>query len=156
MNAMTRIPLFIAAILVFSGFANGQMPKAAAASKTSVADSALKPQSSPAYAEVLLKRTELQSDLESLILEYTEDYPKVKELRYTLGLIQKETQRIIAVKPAETAKLTLALGKLMVKKVELETELWGLQANYKDDHPDVKRAKRKVEIYETAIKEILG
>jgi hypothetical protein len=152
---MTRISLFIATILFFSAYANGQMPKAAA-NKTPVVDSALKPQSSPAYAEVLLKRTELQSDLESLILEYTEDYPKVKELRYTIGLLQKESQRIIAVKPAETAKLTLALGKLMVKKVELETELWGLQANYKDDHPDVKRAKRKVEIYETAIKEILG
>jgi hypothetical protein len=155
MNTMARILLFIAAILVFSGFANGQMLKAAT-NKKAVVDSVLKPQASPAYAEVLLKRTELQSDLESLVLEYTEDYPKVKELRHTLGLLQKETQRIIAVKPAETAKLTLALGKLMVKKVELETELWGLQANYKDDHPDVKRAKRKVEIYETAIKEILG
>ncbi len=153
---MTRFLLIIAATLVFSMFAIGQQPKGTVAAKTDNGVSASKPQSSPAYAEVLLKRTELQSDLESLMLEYTEDYPKVKELRHTLGLLQKESQRIVAVKPAESSKLTLALGKLMVKKVELETELWGLQVIYKDDHPDVKRAKRKVEIYEAAIKEILG
>lgn len=153
---MTRFIILIVAILALPVFAIGQQVKSSAVNKTAIVDFALKPQSSPAYAEVLLKRTELQSDLESLILEYTEDYPKVKELRYTLSLLQKEIQRIIAVKPSESMKLTLALGKLMVKKAELETDLWGLQATYKDDHPDVKRAKRKVEIYEAAIKEILG
>lgn len=112
--------------------------------------------SSPAYAEVLLRRTELQADLESLILEYTEEYPKVKEIRFTLGLIQKESDRLTSVSPSDAAKLTLALGKLIVRKIELETDMWGLLKNYKEDHPDVKRAKRKIEIYEAAIKEILG
>ncbi len=112
--------------------------------------------SSPAFAELLLKKTEVQSELESLILEYTEDYPKVSELRQTLVLIQKESDRLTAVKPADSGKLTLALGKLMVRKAELETELWSLLKTYKDEHPDVKRAKRRVEIYEAAIKEILG
>ncbi len=111
--------------------------------------------SSPAYAELLLRRTELSSDLESLVLEYTEEFPKVKEIRHVLTLIDRETERIAKVKEADVAKLTLALGKLLVRKIELETELWSLQKNYKDEHPDVKRAKRKVEIYETAIKEIL-
>lgn len=112
--------------------------------------------SSPAYAEVLLKKTELQADLESLLVEYTEDYPKIKEIRFMLELIQKESQRLTSVKPSDTSKLTLALGKLIVRKIELETDMWGLQRNYKDEHPDVKRAKRKVDIYKAAIKEILG
>ena len=112
--------------------------------------------SSPAYAEILLKKTEMQSELESLVIDYTEDYPKVVEIRYSLTVLQKVSERMLAVKPAESSKLTLALGKLLVRKIELETDLWSLQKNYKDDHPDVKRAKRKVEIYEAAIKEILG
>ncbi len=112
--------------------------------------------SSAAYAELLLKKTELQADLESLVLEYTEEYPKVIEIRFNLGALQKEADRLNKVKPADVSQLTLALGKLIVRKTELETDLWGLQKNYNDAHPDVKRAKRKVEIYEAAIREILG
>jgi hypothetical protein len=112
--------------------------------------------SSPAYAEVLVRRTELEADLESLLVEYTEDYPKVKQTRFELDLISKESDRLLAVKPAEVAKLTEALGKLIVRKVELQGELWVFQQQLGDAHPDVKRAKRKVEIFERAIKEILG
>lgn len=111
---------------------------------------------SPAYAELLLRKTELQSQLESLVLEYTEEFPKVKELRFVLGLLDRDVARIAKVKPADSGKLTLALGKLMIRRIELETDMWNLQRSYKDEHPDVKRARRKVEIYETAISEILN
>lgn len=112
--------------------------------------------SSLAYAEILLRKTELQADVESLVLEYTEEYPKVVEIRYLISALQKESERILAVRPAESSKLTWALGKLLVRKAELETDLWQLLRIYKEDHPDAKRAKRKVDIYEAAIKEILG
>lgn len=112
--------------------------------------------SSPAYAEILLRQTELESELESLILDYTEDYPKIKENRQALEALRRELVRIAVVKPADSSKLTLALGKLVVRKVDIELDLWRLSQNYADNHPEVKRAKRKVEIFEKAIKEILG
>lgn len=112
--------------------------------------------SSAAYAELLLKKTELQSELESLILEYTEDFPKVKVIRHTLALIDRDIGRISKLKPDESSKLTLALGKLMVRRIELESDVWNLQKTYQDEHPDVKRAKRRVEIYENAIGEVLN
>ena len=111
--------------------------------------------SSAAYAELILKKTELQSELEGLILEYTEEYPRVKEIRYVLTLFDGEIARLAKVKSADAAKLTEALGKLMTRKIDLETELWRLQANYKDEHPEVKRAKKRVEIFENAIAQIL-
>lgn len=111
---------------------------------------------SPAFAELLLKKTEVQSDLESLVLEYTEEFPKVKEHRFVLGLIDRDILRLRKVQQVDSGKLTLALGKLMVRRIELETDVWNLQRTYKDEHPEVKRAKRKVEIYETAISEILN
>ena len=111
--------------------------------------------SSPAYAEIILRKTELTSDLESLLVEYTEDYPKVREMRYETGLLQKELNKILALTAADSGKLTSALGKLIVRKSELETDLWGLQKQFNDEHPDVKRAKRKVEIFDAAIKDIL-
>lgn len=112
--------------------------------------------SSPAFAELLLRKTELEADVESLLSEYTEDYPKVKEAQYQLAALEKGIDRVRAVKPVDAGKLTLALGKLIVRKCELETELWSLQNQYKEDHPDVKRARRKVEVFEQAIKQILG
>jgi len=111
--------------------------------------------SSPAYAELLLRKTERESELEEFLLDYTEEFPKVKEIRFELGVIQKELDKILAVNASESGKLTLALGKLMVRKVEIETDVWNLRRQYNDDHPEVKRAKRKAEVYERAIKEIL-
>jgi len=109
--------------------------------------------SSPAYAEILLEKTELESQLEDLLVGFTDDFPKVKELRFHIGLLQKQADKLLAL--AEANKLTLALGKLIVRKIELETALWSLKAQYNDDFPEVKRAKRKVEVFEKAIGEIL-
>jgi len=110
---------------------------------------------SAAFAEILLRRTERESELEELLLDYKEEFPKVKELRFEIGLLQKAMDKLLAVNAAESGKLTLALGKLMVRKIELEVDLWNLRQQYNDDYPEVKRAKRKIEIYERAIKEIL-
>jgi predicted nuclease with TOPRIM domain len=111
--------------------------------------------STPAYAEVLLRKTELLSELESLLVEYTEEYPKVKELRFETGLLQKELDKLLAMSTGDASKLSAALGKLMVRKCELNADLWALQLQFNDQHPDVKRAKRKVEIFEAAINDIL-
>lgn len=112
--------------------------------------------SSPAYAELLLQKTELQSTLDSLLVDYTEEYPKVKELRSQLGYLQAEMNRLLAVKPENAGRLSDALGKLMLRKVELESNLETLRAQFKDDHPEVKKLRRKIESYEASIKEVLG
>jgi hypothetical protein len=150
----TKIILLPLLILFFSLFATAQTKTKIAAVKTPPpAAQAIK--SSPAYAEILLRKTERVAELEDLLVEYTEDFPKVKELRFEIDLINQEMNRILAVNPAAASKLTLALGKLMVRKVELETDVWNLLKQYTDDNSDVKQAKRKVEIFEAAIKEIL-
>jgi hypothetical protein len=154
---MTKTLCVIATILVISAVCPAQR-EASVRDKKEVSPAAGQGtfRASPAYSEILLRKTELSSNVESLILEYTEEFPKVKELRHTLVLLDREIARVSKVKPSETGKLTLALGKLIVRKVELEVEVWSLQRNYKNEHPDVKRAMRKVEIYETAIGEILN
>jgi hypothetical protein len=112
--------------------------------------------SSPAYAEVILRRTELQADLESFTPDYTEENPKIVDIRFELKLLIEANDRLFSVRPTEMSKLTLALGRMMVREIGLEVELHRLQRTYNADHPDVKRAKRKVDIYKAAIKEILG
>ena len=151
---LSNIIFAVAILLMISAGCFAQ--RVPAAKPNSVQLLPLEYKASAAYAEILERRTELQANLESLLVEFTEDYPKVKEIRHTIALIQKETDRLAAVKSLNATQMTLALGRLIVRKVELETDLWSLLDTYKAEHPDVKRAKRKVEIYEAAIKEILG
>lgn len=113
-------------------------------------------QATPAYAEILLKSTAVEAELEGVLLDYTEDFPRVKELKYEHGLLEKEKGRMKAMKPDQVPKLSLALGKLIIQRIELETDLWKLRENYREEHPDVRRAKRKLEIFEKAIAEILS
>lgn len=111
--------------------------------------------SSPAYAELLLRQTERQAELEELLLDYTDEFPKIKEIRFELGLLQKQMDKISAVSASDAAKLSLALGKLLVRKTELEVEVWNLLRQYNAEHPEVKRAQRKADVFDKAIREIL-
>ena len=111
--------------------------------------------SSPAYAEVLLRRTELQAELEAVRPDYTDANPKIIDLRFELTALDKALEKVYAVKPTETGKLTLALGKMLVKRASLETDVARLLRNYTNDNTEVKRARRRVEIFDNAIKEIL-
>jgi hypothetical protein len=112
--------------------------------------------SSPAYAEVLLRETELKAELESQLLDHTEEFPKVKEVRGELELLRSEMDRLLAVKATDTQKLSSALGRLILVKVGHQTKLRQLRLQYSDDHPTVRRQRKTVETYEAAIREILG
>jgi len=150
-----KFMLLIVGLVLFGSVIGSGQVAAKPKSSAPAADSQ-SARSTPAYSEVLLRRTEIESELEGLLLDFTEDYPKVKAARFSLAQLQKQAEMLIAVKPADQSRLTLALGKLLVRKTELETDLWTLRQGYADGHPDVKRAKKKVEIFDRAIKEILG
>ena len=135
--------IIIAALLIFPAFCLGQ-----AGDNTAI-------RSSAAYAEVLVRKTEVQADLEAVSADYTEANPKLLDLRFELSALERSTARILATKPSEAAKLTLGVGKLFVKKASLETEQARLLRSYGLEDPEVKRAKRRVEIFENAINELI-
>src|SRR5437879_5385086 len=110
---------------------------------------------SAAYAEILLRKTELQAELESLLPDYTEKNPKIIDLRLELSALNSSLERVFSVKPSESGKLTLALGKLIVRKAALDADLAHLLQSYNNDHPEVKRMRRKVDIFDAAINEVL-
>ena len=110
---------------------------------------------SPAYAEILLRKTEVQAELEALLQSYTEAHPKVVELRWELTALEQDVAKVMAVRSSEAGKLTTGLGKLIVRRAALHADLERLTRSYNKDHPDVKRAQRRVEYFEAAIAEIL-
>ena len=143
-------------LLVLAGAAWAQGTKKEAPGRAANNEAGSAVFASAAYSEIALKKAELTAELESLRSEYTEEYPKIKESVQAIEFLKVETERLKRLGTASAASLTPALGKLIVRKVDLEVELWRLLQAYKEDHPDVKRAKTKVAAFEAAIREILG
>lgn len=130
-------------------------PALVSAQNAAVIEAAGPIRSSAAYAEVLLRKTDVLAELEAFSADYTEANPKIIDLRFELSALDKSLEKIFGVKPSETGKLTQALGKLIVRRSALETDLARLSRSYNKDHPEVKRARRKVEIFDAAIREVL-
>jgi len=147
-----KIPKIILLLLFLSSLAFSQT-KDSKKSEVAVSNPI---NSSPAYAEVLLRKVELESSLEDLLVELTNESPRVKETRYELELIKKQLEKMRAMNPSDVPKLTLALGKLIIRKVQIEVDLWVLLQRYTEEHEEVKRTRRKLTVFEDAIKEILG
>ena len=109
----------------------------------------------PAYAEVLLRKTELLAEAESLADSYTDLAPKMIDLRYEVAALDRSLTKMRAVRSEDAMRLTEALGKLMVRRAALDTELNRLNRSYNADHVEVKRAKKRLEVFDAAIKEII-
>lgn len=139
--------LFLIFVFVFVAFLNISAQTKSASPNSQII------KSSAAYAEVLLRKAELKAEVESLLESYTEDYPKLKESRHELMVLQKDLDKMLAQKDA--SMMSQPLGKLIVKRASLDTDLWVLQNKYGAEHPEVKRARRKLESFNEAIQEIM-
>lgn len=111
--------------------------------------------SSPAYAALVLHRTNVRAELEEMLITYTEDFPKVVDARHEIDVVNSQLSKLLDTKVTESCRLSDSLGKLMLQKTEIEMLLWNLRKKYNEEHPDVQRTKKKLEIYEKAVTEIL-
>ena len=111
--------------------------------------------STPAFAEILLRRSILEAELGDLLVRYTNEFPKVQEITLELSMLENAMTRISKVSVSETEKLSLALGKMLLQEANYATELELLKKKYNADHPEVKRTAKKLEIFSNAVDEIL-
>jgi len=146
---------FIVLVCLFSASAvisqTGKPPKA---SPTPV-PTANPIKSSAAYIELTLHKTIINAELVDLLEEYTEEYPRVKELKLEVQYVQAELVNLQELGASLLPRLTESFAKLLLQKIKMQVDLALLRAAHKDDHPDVKRAIRRVDIYEKAIKDVL-
>ena len=126
--------------------------QAQAVASADVADSV---KASPAYTEVMVRSVELRSELEALLLDYREESPKVRAIRRELAILDDAIEMLMKLPPGSDGKMTSAVGRLIIKRAALETEYSEVVARYGDDHPEVRRARRRVEVYERSIRELL-
>jgi len=111
--------------------------------------------SSAAYAEIMSRRTSLQADLEALLLDYKEEFPRVRMLRREIAILDSAIETLMKLPISANGKMTATLGKLIVKRAELETESAETMERYGEGHPEVRRARKRVEVFDRSIREIL-
>ncbi|MFV0389174.1 MAG: hypothetical protein ACK5NT_10520 [Pyrinomonadaceae bacterium] len=147
---MRKTILLLAFLSVFFGFASAQAkPENQPFKPTKVL------RSTGAFAEVLLRRAELEAEVQEMLESYTEEYAGFRETKYELDRINEELEKMNKVSAEEASKLTAALGKLIVRKCELQADYWAVSQRFSANHPQVKRAKRKFETFEKALQDIL-
>lgn len=152
MKSISRALLAIAIITLLSAAAFGQETDSKGKSIRDFPDYV---RASPAFAEVIYRKAVLESELEGLLVKYTNQYPKVAEIRFQLAELELALGKLLDVPADEKSKLSIALGKLMVQRAEYAAELDALKRKYNDSHPEVKQAARRLEIFDKAILRIL-
>ncbi|HEX8194575.1 MAG TPA: hypothetical protein VF571_00060 [Pyrinomonadaceae bacterium] len=110
---------------------------------------------SPAYAELVMKRTEVAADLEVLLPDYTEESPEVREKRLSLQILDAALKRLETVTLEQYLALTPAVGKMLARKLEAEAELKILSEIYTDEHPAVKKSKIRFKVFDAELKRLL-
>ncbi|HEV7644170.1 MAG TPA: hypothetical protein VGO50_09540 [Pyrinomonadaceae bacterium] len=144
-------PVFILLFFTSAVFSQAKPPKVA----PTPAPLSGSIKSSPAYIELILHKANIEAELLDMQVEYTDEYPKVKELRLEVQFVQAELVSLQELNVSVLPKLTESLARLLLQKIRMQVDLAQLRAAHKDDHPDVKRAMRRVDIYEKAIKDVL-
>lgn len=158
METLKRFTVALALVASAVTFAVAQKPKpkeAAAPTAPAVVADDSHVRASAAYAEVILRHTELTATLDALLEEYTENYPKVIETRFQLESITSDLERLRGVKVEAAGRLTAALGRLMVRRSELFAEYRTTSGQYDAGNPMVKRAKKAYESFSKSIDDIL-
>ena len=108
-----------------------------------------------AYAEVYAARVEAEADLKVLSMDLTEETVQVREKKLERDLLAREIRWLEALPSNSHDKMTLALGRLLVRKTQSEVSLKMLSENYADDFPAVKKARTRIGVYNGEVQKLL-
>jgi len=110
---MRRLVLGVALIIfVFS------LP--AYAQQASVVREQLNPKTTPAYSLLVLRKVKVQAELETLVAEYSSDWPAAKKLQFELDALKGEMKKLAEIDETQIPKLTNGYGTLLLRRASLE------------------------------------
>ena len=127
---MKRVLLaFALGVILSSSAANAQ--------KISVSPS-IEPRTTPAYSMLIQRKVKVQAGLESLLEEYSRDWPQAKTLQFELDALKIEMKKMVEVTEEKVSKLTSGYGALILRRVSLDSEIQTLLLEEGSDWPGVK------------------
>jgi uncharacterized protein involved in exopolysaccharide biosynthesis len=113
------------------------------------------PRTTPAYSLLVQRKVKVQAELETLLAEYSSDWPPAKRLQFELDTLKVEMKKLAETDEAQIPKLTNGYGTLLLRRAALESEIESLSQEQGSDWPDVKQKRRELELLDNELKEIL-
>ena len=110
---------------------------------------------SPAYCVLVLEKVKAEAEFYDFKQRYTATRPGYKGKAYTVIALQREMKRLRATPASRLSWLTESYAKLLLRKVQLESNLVDLQAKYTPDWPETKTTKYELAALRRELKDLL-
>ena len=107
--------------------------------------------SSGAYSEIALRLAELRADMESMRDDYTDQHPKVLENKWTQASLEEDLKTLAQIRETDAGRLTLSLGKMVVRRAELFAEMKAVELQYGEQHQNTKRARKRLDAFSAVL-----
>ena len=143
---MKRLLLVLALAFAFS-------PAATLAQKGSEPEQ--NPKTTQAYSMLIQEKVKLQAELESLLIEYSSDWPKSKMLQFKLDTLKSEMKKMAEVEESKVIKLTSGFGSLVLRRITLATEVHVLLEEQGSEWPTFKLKQRELELLDKEIQKVM-
>jgi len=143
---MKRTPLVLVLVLAF-------FPAATLAQKASEPEQ--NPRTTQAYCMLIQEKVKLQAELESLVSEYSSDWPKSKRVQFELDTLKSEMKKMAEVEESKVIKLTAGYGSLVLRRIVLATDAHVLLEEEGQEWPTFKQKQRELELLDKEIQKLM-
>ena len=113
------------------------------------------PRTSEAYSLLIQRKAKLQAELETLLREYSGEWPAAKQLQFEYDALQNEMEKMAAVDQSKVSKLTAGYGGLILRKVSLSGEIDTLLREEGSEWPTTKERQRELELLDKQIQKLM-
>ena len=139
-------PLVLVLVLAF-------FPAATLAQKASEPEQ--NPRTTQAYCMLIQEKVKLQAELESLVSEYSSDWPKSKRVQFELDTLKSEMKKMAEVEESKVIKLTAGYGSLVLRRIVLATDAHVLLEEEGQEWPTFKQKQRELELLDKEIQKLM-
>ncbi|HEX7955779.1 MAG TPA: hypothetical protein VF508_02495 [Pyrinomonadaceae bacterium] len=110
----------------------------------SAGDAPRDPKDTPAYAVLVIRKAEVEAELEVLSSMFTGTHPDVRSKRFELDALGFELEEMRATELSRVPKLSETYGRLVVRKAAVGAGLNELPRGFTPGHPEV--SKKRAEL----------
>jgi len=112
------------------------------------------PRTTPAYSMLVERRAKVQAHLETLLSEYTSDWPATKKLQAEFDALRLEMKKMSEADQTMIPKLTSGYGMLILRKTALAGDIQSLLETEGSDWPPLKEKQRELELLDRQIQKL--
>jgi hypothetical protein len=112
------------------------------------------PKVSEAYSLLIQRKAKVQSELDTLVTQYSSEWPPAKQLQFELDALKSEMKKMSEVDQSKVSKLTSGYGRLILRKVYLAGEIQLLLQEESSEWPLTKEKQRELELLDKEIQKL--